>query len=790
MEDDEDEIQVLSIWKKNNRMSHLRTNQAGDKSGGYADSKRFKASQSKLEWEEPPGWLEAWANKFITRPGSSKRLLWDWLTLLFICYDIVTIPLETFGPLATSWARVMRWACVIFWSLDIPCSFLVGFQDQATVRMNLQAIASHYVRTWLGPDLLTIIIDWAYTIVWNMYFSELPGVGGDHGQLYEALSFLRIVRLLRLRNVPEILSNMGERISREVTIIMVGIMQLLFFILLINHIIACVWYSIGTWNVDQFEDTWVRSNGLLDHGVAYRYATSLHWSLTQFTPASMEVAPTNERERLFGVLVLVFAMVTFSSFVSSITNAMTRLRMVNKERHDQLILLRRYLAENHVTGSMMVRLWGTLNGTMSKSKRRLHEKDIRILQLLPWGLKSELHEEVYAPILALHPFFDRFIEVFPGKVRKVYNTGLEEISLPNGEDIFNAGDVAETMYFVRSGILSYNLEANAVSDAQSWQIVDNSWLSEPVLWIKWKHRGQLIGDTHCELVALKAARVQSILDQNVEAARYARHFARYFKEYPDMLTDIYSDMEVLERFAVDAFSGEEEDVNGSNRSWEKHVLGAVPEAQEEESASRGFFGNFVKVLSKASRISTHSQDEDESESGSECASSDSEASDKKEQRPSATTCVVGRPLKSALKGSNKDDAEIGSDDEQGERSPKGESRDRKTATIRISDSDKKRSFAQQPQLRQELTSQLKEQRISKLERLKSVQSLEGFEKVEETQRRGHQLNQLLASGQHEIYQVHDFEGFKQVRDKDHFSALVPLQLREVLVRGQSRQKES
>ena len=33
----------------------------------------------------------------------------------------------------------------------------------------------------------------------------------------------------------------------------------------------------------------------------YKYSTALHWSLTQFTPASMEVMPQNEYERFFTV---------------------------------------------------------------------------------------------------------------------------------------------------------------------------------------------------------------------------------------------------------------------------------------------------------------------------------------------------------------------------------------------------------------------------------------------------------------------------------------------------------
>lgn len=54
----------------------------------------------------------------------------------------------------------------------------------------------------------------------------------------------------------------------------------------VNHFIACGWYAVGTIDFDQ--GSWtdaLRSTPSL----GYQYTTSLHWSLTQFTPASMEV---------------------------------------------------------------------------------------------------------------------------------------------------------------------------------------------------------------------------------------------------------------------------------------------------------------------------------------------------------------------------------------------------------------------------------------------------------------------------------------------------------------------
>ncbi len=142
----------------------------------------------------------------------------------------------------------------------------------------------------------------------------------------------------------------------------------------VNHLVACVWYAIGnaaTWQkglcfvasmLCDLRTTPDRTGGSLNSkwhlgaslhyvtpkdgkNIWYRYSTALHWSITQFTPASMEVTPQNEYERFFTVCsstegdkhvwlcagrgIILSGMLIFSSFVSAITNAMNQLRNLN-----------------------------------------------------------------------------------------------------------------------------------------------------------------------------------------------------------------------------------------------------------------------------------------------------------------------------------------------------------------------------------------------------------------------------------------------------------------------------
>merc|ERR1719276_124906 len=99
---------------------------------------------------------------------------------------------------------------------------------------------------------------------------------------------------------------------------------------------ACVWFLIGT--AVNGPTTWVRHYKLQDQGCGVQYIYSLHWSLTQFTPASMRVGPQNSLERTFNVVLIICAMVYFSTFVGGITADMTRLRSIKSSELAQTFL--------------------------------------------------------------------------------------------------------------------------------------------------------------------------------------------------------------------------------------------------------------------------------------------------------------------------------------------------------------------------------------------------------------------------------------------------------------------
>lgn len=535
-------------------------------------------------------------NALVIHPGSKGRLLWDVIGTVAVGYDLVHLPLEAFEPPSFQLFAAMAWLTTVFWTLDIVRTFFVGFHSQGRTEMRLSRIARRYLSSWFPLDLAVCSCDWAI-IVSDAYGSHSDADNaGSLVRMGRAFRIMRMMRLLRLLKVHGMVTEMLEHVQSESFRIFLGIAKLIVFIMFVNHILACGFYWMGTLG-SASGDTWIIENQLEGEAFAYQYTTALHWSLTQFTPASMEVVPRNILERTYTVCTVLFALVTFSSFVSSLTSAMTELRNLNSEKLEQCAVLRRYLRENRIDPSLTSRIWGWVEHKPNRPRRRTRAEDVVMLGTLPRRLQVELHSQVYGPVFVGHPFFRRFGLARPLELRFVFDC-VHEVLVDNGHEMFATGQVATGMLFVASGTLSYSAgsipcdsiwrppsprsqqHGSPGGDAQSPTMSpcsasrslpttsgDNDgdtvlcageWLCEAALWFEWKHLGQLTATADSELVGLKADKLQDImaceLQDMWEPGKYARLLGRHIEKTQMAITDIvFPDAHALAEFASLAF---------------------------------------------------------------------------------------------------------------------------------------------------------------------------------------------------------------------------------------------
>jgi hypothetical protein len=462
----------------------------------------------------------------------------------------MTVPLIAFsGIMDSEFFRQVGFVTTIFWTLDIPFTFLSGFHAGGVIEMRPKQIARNYLKSWFWIDFFIVLLDW-------MLYLMQSGVADVIGivrisKTIRLTRILRLFRLLRVIKLPALIDGMSDCVQSETLLTAFGIGRSMVVIAIVNHFIACGWYAVG----NAATPAWTSVLEEEGRSTAYRYTTALHWSLTQFTPASMEVFPRNTAERLYSIIVLFSAMVTFSSFVSSITAAMTSLRTMNLQKSKQRDNIRRYIADNRISLELGNRITAFLRSHNFMAKRRVHEDDIQVFKALPESLRLQLHWEVFHPCVVPHPFFHHFCESDEPAMVELCHYAMAELSLGTVQELFVFEQQASLVFFCLSGELEY---FHGADESNGAEIGAGSWLVEVVLWLKWEHRGRVTAVTPCEFVTIDASRFRKIVSRHCAQIVTCRSYAKLYRQFvvdqgPTHPADVWCDFDLTQEMVHKAF---------------------------------------------------------------------------------------------------------------------------------------------------------------------------------------------------------------------------------------------
>ena len=425
---------------------------------------------------------------YFFRGTGDPRITWSLLGVLFIVWDMITIPLELFdNEQLSSLLLVVGRVSFGYWLVGMPLHAVFGIEIDGHLEMRPRVLLRRYWRSWFGVDLMVIGIDAGLMLV-ELLSDSVPA-GARSARFLRTLRLLRLLRLLRVAKLQRELTKLANNFLSTYAFMVMRIVSGLLMILTVNHIIACCWFGLGRWTLLEDGSSWLLDAGIADAGLADSYATSVHWALTQFTPATNNVAPVNFMERFFAVWVILLAMGTFSSFISSITATVTTLMASRAEQFKHHSSLVRFFNDRNLSTDT----YSKINDVLRRQGMydiRLKERDVKLLQDVPEHLKVMLHEEMFMASLTSLCIWKRWRHEDDLLIhRQICHLAMVEHIASPGNDAFMPGTECTQVYLLDQGSMGYiarqfsNLESEIVSPGQV--------LCLPCLWAEWLHRGRL-----------------------------------------------------------------------------------------------------------------------------------------------------------------------------------------------------------------------------------------------------------------------------------------------------------
>mmetsp|Transcript_59566 Transcript_59566/g.133916 ORF Transcript_59566/g.133916 Transcript_59566/m.133916 type:complete len:1046 (+) Transcript_59566:83-3220(+) len=461
-------------------------------------------------------------------PDSIGMTVWEACGTLAMLWDCFAIPwslsfLDFSGDVHMYFAT---YGARIYWTINMAVLATTGYYtSDHMLERRLRMVARRYLHSWFLCDLILCAADWA-----AVYYAS-PGKT-DYPYAKTLLVFVGLRNVRHLHRLPDISekihmlrwkNGLGSGQSSWLRTF-----SLVLFIILFNHAISCMWYTIGQMEKDH-HDNWLAGISQTDQPRPYLYFTAIHWSLTQFLPGSMEVVPATLPERAYNVVVLVFGWVIVVTSTATLTSLMTQKRIRLEQEQMRRLQLQKYLIQERVEHALAVRIKREVKGSQAAVKT-VKEEDVQDLGLLSNSLVKELSCAVHSKYLQRHEYFSCLALTNPQAFTSVCSGSITLLHCRADDMIFEDGTRGDRVHFVKTGTLRY-LSSDAMvkgpEDSITRSIVLHSgrWCSEAALWCEWVHAGSLCSNVAADIVQISAEGLTTSLRRHQDALLFTCEFA-------------------------------------------------------------------------------------------------------------------------------------------------------------------------------------------------------------------------------------------------------------------------
>eukprot|EP00928_Gymnodinium_smaydae_P063037 TRINITY_DN46737_c0_g1_i1.p1 TRINITY_DN46737_c0_g1~~TRINITY_DN46737_c0_g1_i1.p1 ORF type:complete len:243 (-),score=21.35 TRINITY_DN46737_c0_g1_i1:398-1126(-) len=234
----------------------------------------------------------------------------------------------------------------------------------------------------------------------------------------------------------------------------------------------------------------------------------------------MHVGPVNTMERFFALLVVWFALVVFSTFVSRLTSTMSQLQDYYRADAKYVWQLRRWLKSHSVEKKLAQRVQRHVEHVLRDRKKHTSRAEIPALQHISHSLHAELSVDIYKRSLVAHALFDMTESNFSSVFRQICGQAISESSWAIGDTIFHPQVRSNYSMVVTHRTIYYQRFGDPIE-----RPVDiGTWISEPAMWTIWLHVGNLQCHEFCTTFQVDPEKVSAAALQIPEAWRKTTNF--------------------------------------------------------------------------------------------------------------------------------------------------------------------------------------------------------------------------------------------------------------------------
>ncbi|XP_033000723.1 potassium voltage-gated channel subfamily H member 1 isoform X1 [Lacerta agilis] len=439
------------------------------------------------------------------------KTTWDWVILILTFYTAILVPYNVSFKTKqnnVAWLVVDSIVDVIF-LVDIVLNFHTTFVGPAgEVISDPKLIRMNYLKTWFVIDLLSCL---PYDVI-NAFENVDEGISS-------LFSSLKVVRLLRLGRVARKLDHYIEY-GAAVLVLLVCVFGLA------AHWLACIWYSIGDYEVINEDKNTIRNESWLYQlgesiGSPYQfnrsgsgkweggpskdsvYISSLYFTMTSLTSVGFgNIAPTTDGEKIFAVAMMMIGSLLYATIFGNVTTIFQQMYANTNRYHEMLNSVRDFLKLYQVPKGLSERVMDYIVSTWSMSRGIDTEK---VLQICPKDMRADICVHLNRKVFKEHPAF----RLASDGCLRALAMEFQTVHCAPGDLIYHAGESVDNLCFVVSGSLEVIQDDEVVAILGKGDVFGDVFWKETTLAQSCANVRAL---TYCDLHVIKRDALQKVLE--------------------------------------------------------------------------------------------------------------------------------------------------------------------------------------------------------------------------------------------------------------------------------------